>query len=309
MSLRQLAVVIFVTAAVLLVLVVSWIFFIGDIYNGFAQTLKLAVINTEGGVWARDLSDNTVGPGVKLTGPSLFGGSHDRYVVASGNSILVVSESGEVWPHEITDTAVGPSSGLSGSLFGGADAKYVLDGGSCDFIFVVNTRGEVWGHSISSSSVGDGFRLNGPSLFSGPNDKYVVFDNDGSNKRILVVNTAGEVWAHDLSRIPNTSCGFDGIGAGYPLSGPGLFGAPNDKYVLSSLYVVNTSGEKYALSGLYVVNTSGEVWRHSITHSAVGSGVHLNGPTLFAAPNDKYVVTYRLAGWKQRFSSLLRLRR
>ena len=81
MSLRQLAVVIFVTAAVLLVLVVSWIFFIGDIYNGFAQTLKLAVINTEGGVWARDLSDNTVGPGVKLTGPSLFGGSHDRKLI------------------------------------------------------------------------------------------------------------------------------------------------------------------------------------------------------------------------------------
>jgi hypothetical protein len=243
----------------------------------YAQTLKLAVINTNGEVWARDLSDNTIGPSVKLTGPSLFGGSDDRYVLGFFNSISVVTELGAVWPRKITDTTVGASSKLSGSLFGGADTKYVLNDESCDLIFVVNTSGEVWGHSISSSSVDDGFRLNGPSLFEGRNEKYLVFDVDGSNKRILVVNTAGEVWAHDLSRVPNTFCGLDGIGAGYKLSGPGLFGAPNDKYVLA---------------GLYVVNTSGEVWRHGTTHSAVGDGVKLNGPTLFGARNDKYVVTY-----------------
>ena len=293
MSLRQLAFVISVTAAILLMLVLGQIF--------VPSSLKLAVINANGEVLARDLSDNTIGPAVKLTGPSLFEGSDDRYVLASGNFMYVVTESGEVLPHEITGTTVSPSSELSGSLFGGADTRDVLSGGSCDFIFVVNIRGEVWGHSISSSSVGEGFRLNGPSLFEGPNDKYFVFDIDGANRRILVMNTAGEVWAHDLSRIANTECGFDGIGAGYKLSGPGLFGAPNHIYVLSGLYVVNTSGDKYVLSGLYVVNASGDVWRHSTTHSAVGSGVKLNGPTLFGAPNDKYkyFVTYRLTGWKQ----------
>jgi hypothetical protein len=266
------------------------------VHSGFyAQKEKLAVINTTGEVWARDLSDNTIGSGAKLAGLGLFGGSDDRYVLASANSILVVTESGEVWTREITDTAVGPSSKLSGSLFGGANAKYVLDGGGCDLIFVVNSVGEVWGHSISPPSVGDGFRLNGPLLFGAANDKYVVFDD--FNKRILVVNIAGEVWAHDLlGRNPHISCEFAGIGAGYKLSGPGLFGAPNDKYVAGIFEVIGGT--------LYVVNTSGEVWGHSITHSMVGDGIKLNGPTLFGGPNDKYVVTYRLAGWKRLFSLL-----
>ena len=75
---------------------------------------------------------------MKLTGPSIFEGSDDRYVLASGNSMYGVTDSGEVLPHEITGTTVSSSSVLSGSLFGGADTKYVLSGVSCDFIFVVS---------------------------------------------------------------------------------------------------------------------------------------------------------------------------
>jgi len=32
-------------------------------------------------VWARNISHYAVGPGYKLTGPKLFGGNDDRFVV------------------------------------------------------------------------------------------------------------------------------------------------------------------------------------------------------------------------------------
>ena len=44
---------------------------------------KLAVINTAGEVWARDLdlTGDTIGAGAKLTGPGLFGGPGDQFIV------------------------------------------------------------------------------------------------------------------------------------------------------------------------------------------------------------------------------------
>jgi hypothetical protein len=54
--------------------------------NAFPQDFaqELAVINTRGDVWARDLdlSGGNVGAGVKLTGPSLFGWPDDQFVDA-----------------------------------------------------------------------------------------------------------------------------------------------------------------------------------------------------------------------------------
>jgi hypothetical protein len=49
-----------------------------------------------------------------------------------------------------------------------------------------------------------------------------------------------------------------------------------------------------------VVNTKGEVWAHDLSSSkpgifcpdSVSVGHTLHGPTLFGAPNDKYVVYY-----------------
>jgi hypothetical protein len=245
----------------------------------FAQDAKLAVINTQGEVWARDLSSNDVGPGVKLTGPNLFGGPDEQFVVASLNSIAVITKSGMFWPRIVDNTAISAASRLSGSLFGGSDTKYVLDGRSCSAVYVVNNRGEVWAHSIGPSAVGIGSKLKGPSLFGSTNDKYVVYDD--SNKRILVINTRGEVWAHDISSsTPNIFCGLDTIGTGYKLDGPGLFDAPNDKYVIC------------IGSRLLVINTLGEVWAREISRSAISRGVKLNGPKLFGAPDDKYVVAY-----------------
>ena len=57
---------------------------------------RLAVINQAGEVWARDITATTVSPGVKLQGPSLFGGPDDAYVLGTNNAISVVTESGEV---------------------------------------------------------------------------------------------------------------------------------------------------------------------------------------------------------------------
>jgi len=81
------------------------------------------------------------------------------------------------------------------------------------------------------------------------------------------------------------------VGGGHKLSGPGLFGGPNDKYVVS-------------LNGtLYVINTAGQVWAHAMTSSTIGGGVELSGPTLFGGPNDKYVVAYVIPPPPRQFNS------
>ena len=184
-------------------------------------------------------------PGVKLAGPGLFGGPDDQFVVASESTIAVVTKSGDFWPRQATDTTISQPSHPSGSLFGCPNTKYVLYDVSCNTVYIVNTNGEVWSHNISTTNgvpttVGGGNRLNAPSPFGAPNDKYVVFDG----QRIFVVNTAGEVWAHDLSSSKPIFCGIDTVGGGHKLSGPGLFGGPNDKYVVSlngTLYVISWS--------------------------------------------------------------------
>lgn len=248
--------------------------------NASAQD-KLAVINEKGEVWARDVSRDSIGVGTKLTGPGLFGGPDDQFVVAFRDTIAVVTRSGVVWSRTITENDIGAGAKLPGNLFGGSDAKYVFRGPGDDRIYVVNNRGEVWTHHLA----GPGTKLNGTTLFGGPNDKYVVYDG----ARILVINTNGEVWAHDLSRSAPTPSdqfvdhyAFDTIGDGYKLTGPTLFGAPNDRYVVS-------------LGGrLLVINSIGEVWARDISRSSVAAGVKLNGPGLFGTPNDaKYVVGYR----------------
>jgi hypothetical protein len=103
--------------------------------------------------------------------------------------------------------------------------------------------------------------------------------------RILVINKRGEAWAHNLSCTTPLGCAAaaDSVGAGYQLSGPGLFGTPNDKYVVAG------QTNSYVL----VINTAGEVWAHNLSRSTIGPGIKLNGPGLFGVPNDKYVVVYR----------------
>ena len=75
---------------------------------------KLAVINTQGEVWARDLSGNNVGPGVKLTGPLLFGGPDDQFVISSLNLIAVITTSGAYWPRTVHKTTIDAATGFSG---------------------------------------------------------------------------------------------------------------------------------------------------------------------------------------------------
>jgi hypothetical protein len=256
---------------------IAWTLFLISGSNALAQTMRLAVINTSGEVWARnlDLVGMTVGSGAKLIGPGLFGGSDDQFVIAATNSMSVITNTGAVWPRTLTNTTVGPSTQLPGSLFGGPNSKYVL-AANCGDIYVINTAGQVWDHFLNN--VGNGSLLKGPGLFGGSNDKYAVLDQGFG--RILVINTLGEVWAHDLtSDVPQSFCP-NSVGAGYKLTGPSLFGGPNDKYVVS------------AGTHLLVINSLGQVWARNITRTSVGPGFQLSGPGLFGAPNDKYVVEY-----------------
>jgi len=279
--------------------------------NSFAMGWKIAVINSAGEVWARDLSENQVGPGEKLSGPSLFGGPNDQIVLGTSEispSLLflmgvinVINTSGEVWSRYVNDTTVDAGLPLGGTLFGGSDAKYVTIASindisaffsRCPSIFyVINSRGEVWRHPITSDGVSGGHKLDGPSLFVGSNDKYVVLDPGAPS--LLVINTLGEVWAHDLSGslfqalvpgVPVCPNDFTTVGAGHKLNGPTLFSGPNDKYVVSARIA--------GINRLLVINTAGEVWLRDISGTTVGPGVKLDGPGLFRGSDDKYVVTY-----------------
>jgi len=244
-----------------------------------SSAYQLAVINTQGEVWARDVTESTVSAGHKLSGSGLFGVPGDICVVGLSDSIAVVTKTGDVWNHGVTQSTVGDSFNV-GNILGASvsDNKYVLSDG-CSCIFVVTTAGELWGHDLSHNKIGGGYKFNGSSLFGGSGDKYVVYDNH-SRERVLVVTTEGEVWAHDLSSSKGGSAPLDTIGGGYKLDGSGLFGGPDD------IGVVYLNGQ------LLVINTQGEVWARNITGSTVSAGVKLSGSGLFGAPDYKYVIAY-----------------
>lgn len=119
------------------------------------------------------------------------------------------------------------------------------------------------------------------SLFNRANAKYVVLC---PWNEVIVVNTLGELWAHDLSLGGK-------VAPGRKLNGHSIFGGANDKYL--------------ALHGdlrLLVINKAGEVWAHDFADSmssnplfnvppwrSIGDGYTLVSPSIFGAPNDKYV--------------------
>jgi hypothetical protein len=137
----------------------------------------------------------------------------------------------------------------------------------------------------------DAGRLLPGTLFGGSDAKYVV----ANTRTIYVINTEGEVWAHE---------GWGDLSGGNKLNGPSLFGGNNDKYVLLDD------------NRILIINTLGEIWAHdlictnlplqeppplftgvlcgpytgAVSPDAVGGGYKLNGPSLFGATNDKYVV-------------------
>ena len=255
--------------------------------------MKLGVIDRAGAVQGYNLTPNTIGPGVELTGTPIAG-SNDQFALGETNGIDMVNSAGELWLHTATDQSVFPGYHVPGSLYGRNDTRYVLsDGGR--LIYVINTKGEVWAHYWTRDGVLDGSKLTGPALFGRSvllgrvsDDKYVVWDAGYTvGGRILVVTSVGEVWAHDLSCSippipPSLSCTVDTVGAGYKLNGPTLFFAPNDKYVV------------LANDLLMVINTYGEVWARNISHYAVGPGYKLTGPKLFGGNDDRFVVVYEV---------------
>jgi hypothetical protein len=252
--------------------------------KAYAQNY-LAVVNQAGEVWARSLNLTSVGSGFKLAGPSIFGGPAQFALPGFFTGIDVVTPGGAVWTHSITITngtgTIGSGVNI-GSLFGGPDAEFVLKDDSIGAYYVVNTRGQVWIHNLSNGVVGGGTLLNGPSLFGGPNQKFVLFD---PGYRILVINTLGEVWAHDLVCPPPNQgfgCVPTGVGIGYKLGGPRLFGGSgsNDKYAL------------VANQFILIVNSAGQVWAHRFSHSTISAGYQLQGPSLFGGDNTSFVVGF-----------------
>jgi hypothetical protein len=200
------------------------------------------------------------------------------------DAIAVVNRSGQVWARTVTASSVGSGVQPTGpNLFAaGSDDEFVLSG-----IYVVTKSGAVWSHPVvyqlnTLGTLGPATKVPG-SLFGGSDAKYVMSGNNPNG--ILVINTAGQVWSHPVNTCsgdcPNPiSIGNGSQLSGYRLSGPGLFGAPNDRYLV------------LANSSLLVIDKAGEVWAHNVSTSAVGPGFRLNGPVLFGGSDDKYVITY-----------------
>jgi hypothetical protein len=202
----------------------------------FGEMNQIDVANKTGELWVHGTTPESVLPGHHVPG-SLFGAPDARFVLRDvrNNTIYVVNTKGEVWAHQLS-LAEGVSVGyrLKGPpLFGGSDDKYALLDSRFNRILVINKQGQVWAHDLSCSArpippsvsctidtVGPGYQLNGPSLFGGPDDKYVVLAND----LLMVVNTEGEVWARNISHST--------VGTGHKLSGPGLFGGKDDRFVV-----------------------------------------------------------------------------
>jgi hypothetical protein len=136
---------------------------------------------------------------------------------------------------------------------------------------VINQAGQVWARDFNATTVGPGEMLQGPSLFGGPDDAFVL----GSTNNIWVVTKSGRVWSHDMT--PRSVSDTNHIDAGSALPGT-LFGGPDAKYVLYD----QTSAM------FYVVTTKGVVWAHPL--SQISGGYALKGPLLFGAPDDKYVL-------------------
>jgi hypothetical protein len=203
--------------------------------------------------------------------------------------LAVITQAGKVWARDLTTTTVGPGRQLAGSgLFGGQDDQFVF--GSSNAINVVNKSGELWQHFTYYDFVGPG-NLEPGTLFGGPDAKYVL-----ASDFIYVINTQGEVWAHWWG----TS-----VSDGWMLNGPNLFGSPDDKYAL-----LDYQGGQFPFQRILVVNNQGKVWAHdlSCSHSpippsfgctidTIGGGYQLNGPTLFGAGIDKYVVLHTTFFW------------
>jgi hypothetical protein len=156
---------------------------------------RALVLNGPAGqVFAHEITGNTIGPVVGLTGARVAFNPQDKFVVVMGNRILVLNgPAGQVFAHEITGNTIGPVVGLTGAkvAFNPQD-KFVMVIGNR--IFVIDNAGRVFAHEITGNTIGPGVRLSGPPVAFPQNRFVVVMGN-----RILVTVPDGAVFAHDIT--------------------------------------------------------------------------------------------------------------
>jgi len=230
--------------------------------------------------------------------------AQDAFAQEAGwEGVAVVNTQGEVWVHPVTADHVGGGTRLSGpTLFGPAPANigrnprtgsndaFVIGGESR--ISVATIRGEVWTRSGDTKNISPGTLLPGRLWAENVHNAKYVFGLDQNDsvcdfRGYYVVNTQGQVWLHAGGTLNATNL----------IDGPSLFGAANDKYVVGD-------GPRHRV---LVINAQGEVWAHDFLKCAqiqagafhmprpvaIGAGHKLNGPGLFGASNDRYVVMLR----------------
>jgi hypothetical protein len=123
---------------------------------------------------------------VKMTAPFpvAFNGDIDRFVVTTGNRIIVIRRDGGVFGHDINANLVGPAFGFGGSkvAFNGDIDRFVLT--MNNRIIVIRRDGQVFGHDVNANTIANAFGYSGSKVaFNGDIDRFVLT----MNNRIIVI--------------------------------------------------------------------------------------------------------------------------
>ena len=220
---------------------------------------------TDGSVFAHDVSDSAVTPAIQLTAPVVAAQPQDKWVLTLGNRILVITSDGRVFAHDLQGNTVGNPHQLTGPIVAAnPQDKYVLALGNR--ILVITTDGRVFVHEINGNTIGVPFQLSAPKVAANPQDKYVlVMDN-----RILVITQTGQVFAHPVNG--------NVIGNAIQWSGPLVAANPPDKHVL-------VMGNR-----LLVITASGQVFVHNINGNTIQAPFQLTAPPVATRPMDKWLL-------------------
>jgi hypothetical protein len=258
--------------------------------QAIAGQWELGVVTQSGAVWVWDVNATTVGPGVKLSGPSLFGGPGHIAALGRTDDIDILSASGDLWAHFADRRQVGAGRLLAGGPLttGASRTKYVLFDDLCSIVYTVGADGSMWASPMLGNRLAPSTPMQGAKLFAAGQDRFVVL---GGATTVYVIDTAGTVIRHELfNAMPEAPCPGS-VGEGAPLPGAGLFGGPS-----RAKYVVFES------SRFLVVDVFGAVWSYPVANGTVGAGLKLAGPPLFAGIRtpgrdaDVYVVAFQVTG-------------
>ena len=217
-----------------------------------------------GSVYVHELSRERIEIPFRLVGEPVASRPEDRWVIATGQRILVITQAGEVFAHDVDvagKTVGKPRRLASPRVAARPEDKWLAASGNR--LLVGTADGRVFAHPITQNAIGPAIELSGARVAARATDKWVLV----AGNRLLVVTTDGQVFAHPLTG--------DVIGVPFRLGGPKVAANPQDKWVLAME------------DRLLVITRGGELFAHPLHGDAVGDARALNSPWPFVGGNPQ----------------------